>query len=128
MKYLLDANMSPQVLVALQDAGHDATHVGDHGLLTASDEEIFEWAASNGAVVITADSDFAMLLATRSAATPSVVLLRDVADRPPPAHAQLLINNLSAVEEDLMKGAIVSLSPTRLRVRDLPIRQEPGPR
>lgn len=128
MRYLLDANLSPQVLRALIAAGFDATHVGDHGLLVATDDEIFDWAAANRAVVVTADSDFAMLLATRRAQTPSVVLLRDVADRPPAAHAQLLIDNLAAVEDALETGAIVSLSPTRLRVRELPIHDNPNPR
>lgn len=127
MRYLLDANLSPQVVQALLTAGYDTTHVGDHGLLVATDDEIFDWAAANGAVVVTADSDFAMLLATRRAQTPSVVLLRDAADRPPAAHAQLLIDNLAAVENDLTRGAIVSLSPTRLRVRELPIHDDPNP-
>lgn len=121
MNYIIDANLSPQVVGVLQAAGHRASHVGDHGLLTATDDEIFDWAAENNAVVITADSDFAMLLATRRSTTPSVVLLRDVADQPPAVHAKLLVGNLSTVEPDLASGAIVSLSPTRLRIRSLPI-------
>ncbi len=96
MRYLVDANLSPDVVQALIAAGYDATHVGDHGLLVATDDEIFDWAAANEAVVVTADSDFAMLLATRRAQTPSVILLRDVADRPRAAHAELLIDNLAA--------------------------------
>ena len=127
MKYLLDANLSPRVVEALVVAGYDATHVGDHGLLVAADDDILEWAGANETVVITADSDFAMLLATRRAQTPSVILLRDVADRPPAAHAQLLIDNLAAVEDVLQSGAILSLSPTRLRVRELPIKDSSKP-
>ena len=44
---------------------------------------------------------------------------------PPMAHARLLIDNLAAVEDALAGGAIVSLSPTRLRVRALPIHDNP---
>ena len=62
-----------------------------------------------------------MLLATRRTSTPSVVLLRDVADQPPAVHAKLLVANLSTVEPELTTGAIVALSPTRLRIRSLPI-------
>lgn len=62
MNYLIDANLVPRVVVA---AGHDASHVGDHGLLTATDDEIFDWATDNGSAVVTADSDFAMPLAAR---------------------------------------------------------------
>lgn len=41
---------------------------------------------------------------------------------PPAEHTALLVANLSAVAEDLRRGAIVSLSPSRLAVRDIPIR------
>jgi hypothetical protein len=51
-----------------------------------------------------------------------VVHIRDVADRPPAVHSALLIANLDLIVEPLRAGAIVSLSPTHLRVRDLPIR------
>jgi predicted nuclease of predicted toxin-antitoxin system len=122
VKLVIDANLSPAVVVALKDAGYDASHVGDHGLLAAKDEEIFEWAERFDAVIVTADSDFAMLLAIRRASKPSVVHIRDVADRQPLVHAGLLIENLGSIVEALEAGAIVSLSPTHLRVRDLPIR------
>ncbi len=121
MRYLLDANLSPKVADALVSAGFDATHVADHDMLTASDEQIFDHSATHDLAVITADSDFAMLLALRRASTPSVVLLRDTADRPPEVHASLLLDNLGGLESALEAGAVVSLSPSRLRIRDLPI-------
>jgi predicted nuclease of predicted toxin-antitoxin system len=122
VKYVCDANLSPKVAQALRDAGFDTSHVGDHDLLTASDAVIFAWAIETSTTVITADSDFAMLLAVRQSTSPSVVLLRDIADQPPPVHARLLIENLPSVEEALATGAIISLSPSRLRVRELPIK------
>ncbi len=122
MRYLLDANLSPKVADALFEAGFETSHVADHGLLTASDERIFDYAVANELTVITADSDFAMLLALRRAASPSVVLLRDTADQAPDVHATLLLDTLGGLEGVLRAGAIVSLSPSRIRVRDLPIR------
>ncbi len=91
------------------------------GLLGASDTEIFDRAAAEGDVVITADSDFSMLLATRRSVGPSVILLRQVAELPWTVHLELLTANLSSVHPDLEAGAVVSLSPTRLAVRRLPI-------
>lgn len=122
MKLVIDANLSPTVVAALRDAGYDASHVGDHDLLAAKDEEIFEWADLNDAVIVTADSDFAMLLAIRRAPKPSVIHIRDVADSPPAVHSALLIDNLDSIADPLEAGAVVSLSPKHLRVRDLPIR------
>lgn len=96
-------------------------HVGDIDMLTAADEAILEWAAEHGYVVATADSDFGALLFRCRSASPSVVHLRGVSHRPPAAQAALLVSGLPTVAEALEAGAIVSLSPTSIRARDLPI-------
>lgn len=121
MRLLVDANLAPQVALRLREAGFDAIHVGDLGLLNGSDSAMFDRAVADQLVVVTADSDFGMLLALRRATSPSVIHLRHVAELPPDAHVALLVANLSAIESDLERGAIASLSPTRLAVRDLPI-------
>lgn len=121
MKLLLDANLSPALVGLLTGAGHETIHVADVGLLTASDAAIFDYAVTEGWVVVTADSDFPMMLALRRAGSPSVVLLRHATHLRPGAQAALLVANLPTVSRDLESGAVVSLSPTRLAVRDLPI-------
>lgn len=122
MKLLLDANLSPRIVEPLRAAGFDAVHVADVGLVTATDDEIFDRAAEHGLVVVTADSDFGTLLAMRRATSPSVVHLRHVAELVAEEHIRLLVANLSQIADDLDRGAIVSLSPTRLAIRDLPLR------
>ncbi len=91
-------------------------------MLTASDPEIFDFAVAGHHVAVTADSDFPMLLALRRAESPSVIHLRHVAELRPDDHAQLLLANLPAITADLERGVVASLSPTRLAIRDLPIR------
>jgi len=122
MRLLLDANLSPRIAESLSAAGFDAVHVADLGLVTATDDEIFDRAAEHGLVVVTADSDFGTLLAMRRATSPSVVHLRHVAELVAEEHIQLLVANLPQIADDLDRGAIVSLSPTRLAVRDVPLR------
>ena len=121
MKFLLDANLSPRVAEALKTGDTDCIHVADVGLATASDEVTFDYAADNDFVIITADSDFPMLLALRNVSAPSVVHLRRTSELSPDEHAALLVANLPTVMEDLADGAIVSLSHGRMRVRSLPI-------
>lgn len=121
MKYLLDANLSPTIALELVDNGFDASHVADIDLLSATDEEIFDRAVRDSLVVATADSDFAMLHAMRRTDSPSIVLLREVAGFGPSVHAALLLANLRSVEQALSDGAIVAMSPKRIRIRDLPI-------
>ena len=87
---------------------------------------IFDRAAADGDVLITADSDFSMLLAARGAVGPSVVLLRHVAELHWSVHLALLVDNLPAVLQDLGAGAVASLSPTRMAVRRLQIGSDPG--
>lgn len=122
MKFLIDANLSPRLLAPLCAGGFDATHVADIGLATATDSEIFDHAVSEGFVIVTADSDFAMLLALRRSTSPSVIQLRHVAELGPDAHVDLLLSNLPSIVDELERGVVVSLSPTRLSIRDLPIR------
>ena len=121
MRFLLDANLSPRLVDRLTAAGYDVAHVAHVGLLTALDSMIFDRAAAEGYVVITADTDFSMLLAARGAARPSVILLRHMAELRSDVHAELLIANLPTVVDDLRDGAVVSMSPTRLSIRRLPI-------
>lgn len=122
MKLLIDANLAPRVADGLRAAGFEAIHVGDLDLLTATDDQIFDRAAADGLIVITADSDFGMLLAMRRATSPSVIHLRHIAELGPDHHLALLLANLPKIAQDLDDGAIISLSPSRLSVRDLPIR------
>jgi len=122
MRLLVDANLSPKVAAGLREAGFEAMHVADLDLLTATDDQIFDQAVDDGFVVVTADSDFGMLLALRRSTSPSVIHLRHIAELPPDAHLDLLVANLPAIAGDLDRGVIASMSPSRLAMRDLPLR------
>ena len=75
MRFLVDANLSPRVAAGLTSAGFDSVHVAEVGLLTASDQAILDYAAENGLVIVSADTDFGELLAlSRGAIRPSAVL------------------------------------------------------
>jgi len=63
MRFLVDANLSPRVATLLSGEGFESIHVGDVDLLTATDQAILDYAAANGLVIISADSDFGELLA-----------------------------------------------------------------
>jgi predicted nuclease of predicted toxin-antitoxin system len=126
VKLLLDANLSPEVGRRLKEAGHDAIHVADIGLLTAADPEILRTAAKEERILLTADSDFGALLALGSLASPSVLLLRSADHLRPAEQAELIAINLPSISAELARGAIASLTRDRLRVRELPIPTSDG--
>jgi predicted nuclease of predicted toxin-antitoxin system len=55
VRFVVDANLSPKVAGYLRDGGHDAVHVAEVGLLSASDPAIMEWARENRYRRVTVD-------------------------------------------------------------------------
>ena len=74
------------------------------------------------ALLISADSDFATNLALSGKVTPSLILLRSADKLTPVQQSALLIANMVTMIPELEAGAVVSLSPTHLRSRLLPLR------
>ncbi len=105
----------------LRGAGHDAVHVRDLGLAKAADMDVFELAAAQERVLLSADTDFGTILALRGDVRPSVLIFRRMPDRSPSALLALLLANLSDVAFSLETGAVVVIEPERVRVRRLPI-------
>lgn len=58
MHFLVDAQLPPSRAEALRQAGFQAVHLVDLGLLAATDEQIWEEAISRSAVLVTKDRDF----------------------------------------------------------------------
>jgi len=121
MKFLVDNALSPVFAEGLRRAGHDAIHVRDYGLQESEDEVIFDRAAREERIIVSADTDFGTLLALHRGKTPSVILLRRMVPRRPESQVSFLLSNLNEIAESLERGAVVVIEETRLRVRPLPI-------
>ena len=120
MRFLVDNALSPAVADGLRQAGHDAAHVRDYGLAAEDDVVIFERAAEEDRVLISADTDFGTILALRKTPKPSVILFR-LSIHHPDYQTRLLLANLSDFSADLERGCIAVFEDTRIRLRLLPI-------
>lgn len=121
MKLLLDMNLAPRWVQWLRTAGVDAVHWTDVGTPTATDATIFSYAHQHGLVVFTHDLDFGALLAHTRARGPSVIQIR-TQDTSPEAVGHLILSAMHQHAESLDAGALLTIDPSKARVRILPIR------
>ena len=120
MKLLLDQGLPRSVVALLHQAGIDSVHVGEMGLATAEDIAILEEGRRTKRVVVTLDTDFHALMALSGATSPSVIRIRIEGLRAE-AMTRLLKKTLQSCMKDLEAGALVSVQPGRMRLRQLPL-------
>ncbi|MBK7764720.1 MAG: DUF5615 family PIN-like protein [Sulfuritalea sp.] len=122
MKIVLDQGLPRSAAELLRQQGWDATHVGEIGLATASDQAILKHAEQQGSTVVTLDADFHALLAVSGASAPSVVRLR-IEGLKGNELAALLIRVWERAGAALARGAIATVTPAGIRIKELPIGQ-----
>jgi predicted nuclease of predicted toxin-antitoxin system len=121
MKLLVDMNLSPRWLALLQGSKIEAAHWASIGRRDALDTEIMAYAAEHGYTVLTNDLDFGTILAATQGEKPSVVQIRsDNLD--PDVIGTHVIGAVRKLEGELDSGALVSVEPSRARVRLLPLK------
>jgi len=120
VRFLIDNALSPELARLLTEAGHDAVHVRDYGLHAAEDPMILERAAIEDRVIVSADSDFAMLLAVSRRSKPSFVLFQEAAIIHAQDYASRIVDGLPSFENELEAGCVVTFRRGRIRVRSLP--------
>jgi len=127
MKFLIDNAVSPKVAETLKAHGFDSVHVRDYGIQDSIDDVVFDRAASENRVLVSADTDFGFILAKRISHKPSVILLRGEISRKPEAQARILLANIKMITEDLEKGSVIVMDGHRIRIRSLPISESTVP-
>jgi len=120
MRLLLDQGLPRSTVLYLQNYGIEAVHVGDRGLATATDSEIINFGHQEDMVVVTLDADFHTLVTLSGRTRPSVIRIRIEGLRGE-ALAKLLFSVLQICSEDLLKGAMVSVTENGIRIRRLPV-------
>lgn len=120
MRLLVDMNLSPRWVNLLTDAGIEAEHWSTLGAANAPDAEIMAFARAKDYVVLTHDLDFSAILAATHGEKPSVVQIR-AENANPNVIGSTVIDALRQMAPDLEEGGLLTIDPSRARLRILPL-------
>ena len=120
MKLRVDMNLSPRWVDTLRDTGVQAVHWSTVGPHNAPGVQIMAYALENDDVVLTHDLDFSAILAATQGQKPSVVQIR-ADDVSPEAIGAQVLTALRQMAGDLQEGALLTVDPSRTRLRVLPL-------
>ncbi len=123
MKFLIDMALSPQLAHWLELRGHDAVHARNIGLHRAPDAQIMAIALDEGRVVVTADLDYARLLALTRAEAPALILFRG-GNYSEAEAVERLAKALELVPAEEIQTSIVVIEKRRIRRRRLPLNSD----
>jgi len=121
MKIIIDMNLPPSWVEFLAEKGFEAVHWSKIGDFGATDEVILEWAKKHDHVVFTHDLDFGALLAATKGEGPSVIQMR-TQDTFPESCGEIVIKALNQFEDELERGALLSVDLHKARVRILSLK------
>lgn len=121
IRLVIDMNLSPAWATELRNHSVEAIHWSEIGSPTAPDIEIMAWARTHGYMVLTHDLDFGALLAATGNTGPSVIQLR-AEDVRPTNMVAMVVSAIQTNSEDLLRGALITIHPKRMRTRVLPLR------
>lgn len=120
MKFLVDMPLSPELAVWLVRQGHDAVHAFEVGLDRASDAAILQRAWDEQRVVVTADLDYARLLAFEGAEGPGLILFRG-GNYSEQEIIERLRRAFETIPNEELPSSIVIVERGRIRRRRLPL-------
>ncbi|MDR1230004.1 MAG: DUF5615 family PIN-like protein [Spirochaetaceae bacterium] len=112
-------NMAYRWATMLTSQGIEAIHWVEIGPGDTPDNEIMNYAKSNGYAVLTNDLDFGTALALTAASKPSVVQIRG-ADVRPENLLEPVVNILDKFSADIEKGALITIDTNKVRIHILP--------
>jgi predicted nuclease of predicted toxin-antitoxin system len=113
MKFLIDVNAGGAVSNWLSAQSHDVVKVAGRNP-RLSDEDILNWASSEGRIIVTTDKDFEEMIWRQNKLHSGILRLENL---PRKQRIDLLRDTLIQHGHDLEAGAIVIATTSKYRVR-----------
>lgn len=112
MKFLVDRCAGRRLAEWLRQQGHEVAESRERGP-DPGDPTVLEWAAAEGRILVTIDTDFGELLFVEKASHSGVVRLPDV---PANKRIELIAQVLERYSQELEAAAIITVRGGRIRI------------
>lgn len=116
-RFWVDEDMPRSTAVALRSAGYAAEDVRDVGLRGHSDADVFAYAQSQAATLISADKGFTNLLTFPLGTHAGIIVVRIPDDVPPKRLHEELVQALATLASQPLTGTLIIVEIGRMRVR-----------
>jgi predicted nuclease of predicted toxin-antitoxin system len=116
-RFVIDEDMPRSTGRILKENGYDVKDIRDYGLRGAADEEIYEFAQKEKAVVLTGDRDFGNILRFPLGEHFGIVISHFPNEMPTAEINNFLLESLKDLSDDDFKGNVIIIEPTKVRIR-----------
>jgi predicted nuclease of predicted toxin-antitoxin system len=116
-RFLIDEDMPRSTAVVLRQAGHSVEDVRDVGLRGRSDQEIFQYAQAQGAVLLTADKGFSNVVRFPLGTHAGILVVRVPNELPTQTVNHEVLRALEDLEGEDLAGLLMIVEVGRTRVR-----------
>jgi predicted nuclease of predicted toxin-antitoxin system len=116
MLFKVDENLHPEVIVLLQQRGHDAVSVRTQGLRGASDRVIADVCQREERALLTLDLDFGDIRAYPPEQFPGLVVLR-MSNQSRPSVLRVVERMLALLDREPLLGHLWIVEEHRVRIR-----------
>jgi len=117
LKFLVDEDLPRSTAHLLREMGFVALDVRDCGLRGKSDEEIFEYAQKENAIILTGDRGIGSILRFTPGTYYGIVIAHFPNELPVSGLNTQIKNALNQLTEDDLDGSLVIIEPTKIRIR-----------
>ena len=116
-KFIIDEDMPRSTGKVLKNFGYEIKDIRDFGLRGADDEEIYQFAQRNEAVLITGDTDFGNIMRFTIGSHFGIVIAHFPNEMSTGEINRQLIERFKEFAEDDFKGNLIIIEPGKVRLR-----------
>ncbi|OFV98623.1 MAG: hypothetical protein A3F68_09235 [Acidobacteria bacterium RIFCSPLOWO2_12_FULL_54_10] len=116
-KFLVDEDMPRSKALILRDKGYEVVDVRDCGLRGKTDNEVFDYAQRNSAVLITGDMGFSNITHFRIGSHAGIVIAHYPSEISPSEINKQIIEAFKQLNDADFQGNLIILDPGKIRIR-----------